>query len=74
MPACPYCGDLLRWGLIRETLQPREHRYGCRVPEPGGSMKVRCRGCRNVVEYRRSGENLDSLVKTEQPKWWQLWW
>ena len=74
MPACPYCGDLLRWGLIREELKPNEHRYGCRVPDIGGIMKVKCGGCKKVVVYGRPTEGGESLENSEQPKWWHFWW
>src|SRR5436190_783238 len=59
MPACPYCGDLLHWGLIREELKPNEHRYGCRVPDVGGLMKVKCRGCKMIVVYGRLAEGTE---------------
>jgi hypothetical protein len=66
MPACPYCGDLLRWGLIREEPELNEHRFGCLVPDVGGSKKV--------VVYGRAAADTESLEKAEQPKWWQFWW
>jgi hypothetical protein len=65
---------MLRWGLLREEPKHNEHRYGCRVPAVGGSMKVKCRGCKKVVVYGRSAAGEESLEKTEQPKGWHFWW
>lgn len=71
---CPYCGALLVWGRVVTPPGPNEYRYGCLVPDRGGSTKVRCRGCRKVVLYRRALEGNDFLEQTKQPKWWEFWW
>jgi hypothetical protein len=52
MPDCPYCKAKLVWGRAPTPPAENEYRYGCLVPELGGFMDVKCRGCGKVVRYR----------------------